>query len=541
MYATPRQHGVVRCESKSRSMSKAFLWKTRKYVKSIKRTASQCTRLYQYETSPVRVWKFIAEAQFRILFQQDKTAVGVWIKNEVGALGPAFVKLGQFVSTRQDLFGKEITDQLVLLQDDINPVEFSKIAECIEVELGRPIGDVFAHIDPTYIGTASIGQVHRGKLKISGKDVVIKVQKPLIDENVRDNIETLKNISWFIGFTGMNSARASEFDQIIAQYEQFLSAELDYERELNNMVLFHQQLKGLPVRVPRVYRAISTRRVLVMEYVPSIKITDVDTMTVMGFDKSYICDTLVKVFLAQIIDRGIVHNDTQQGNLGVLNDGKTIVLYDFGNVIRFSSEFKESISLLVFAIVQKDVDEFVDMMVRLGILYVADDSELLEVKTFFSYFFKYLDGLDMNALKKSIVQSDMEGKFQENLSINPDFLSLFRVFSLLDGTIARLDPTYSYTEAMRPYAQNVMSDSTFWDTRARKDILKLTTYPRAIDNADANIVRVQTKVTSMSRDMQSMQAYIMLAIVFEHLMKDSNTFLIILPYLYYLFFNNRKK
>lgn len=512
-------------------------------MRNVKKNIIRKVRLVRtYETSPVRVWKFIAEAQLRLIFQEDKTAVGVWIKNEIGVLGPAFVKLGQFVSTRQDLFGKEVTAQLELLQDNVNPVEFSKIADCIEAELGRPVTDMFSYIDPVYIGTASIGQVHRAKLLRSGGEVVIKVQKPYIDVNVRENIDTLKNISWFVAVTGMNSARAAEFDQVIAQYEQFLAAELDYSRELSNMVLFHDELKGLPVRIPRVYKSLSTKKVLVMEYVPSIKITDVDTMTAMGFDKSYICNTLVKVFLAQIIERGIVHNDTQQGNLGVLNDGKTIVLYDFGNVIRFSNQFRESISLLVFAIVQQDVDEFVDMMVQLGILYVNDESEVLEVKTFFTYFFKYLDGLDIGALKKSIVDSDIEGKFQENLNINPDFLSLFRVFSLLDGTISRLDPDYSYTDALRPYAQNVLSDTTFWDARAKKDLMKLTTYPRALNNADANIMRVQTKVTRMNRDMQSMQTYIMLAILLEHLMKDSNTILIVFPYLYYLFFlNNRNK
>ncbi|NDB86718.1 MAG: hypothetical protein EB127_29095, partial [Alphaproteobacteria bacterium] len=119
--------------------------------------------LYRYSlssTSPLRVWKFAAESQIRLLFQEDKTAVGKWMKNEIGELGPAFVKFGQFVSTRQDLFGKEVSEQLALLQDDINPVPFQFIAETIEYELGRPLADVFAHVDPVYIGTASIGQVH---------------------------------------------------------------------------------------------------------------------------------------------------------------------------------------------------------------------------------------------------------------------------------------------------------------------------------------------------------------------------------------------
>jgi len=492
-----------------------------------------------HPTSPIRLWKFVAECQLRLTFQEDKSEVGAWMKDEIGLLGPAFVKFGQFLSTRQDLFGKEVSEQLSMLQDNVNPIPYETIAKHIEAELGRPISDVFSEVDPDYIGTASIGQVHRARLKQSGREVVLKVQKPKIAELVRDNLETLKNVNKFLIVLG--SARAREFEQFIYQYEQFLSAELDYNKELNNMVLFYERLNGLPVRIPRVYKDLSSERVLVMEYVPSVKITDIDTMQVLGFDMKEICDTLVKLFLSQIIDKGVVHNDTQQGNIGVLRDGKTIVLYDFGNVVTFSKEFTESISMVVFAVVQKDVDDFVDMLIQLGILYVEDENEILEVKTFFMYFFKYLDGLDINALKKSLISSEIEGKFQENLNINPDFLSLFRVFSLLDGTIARLDSKYSYTDALRPYAQKIMTDSSFWDMRARKDIAKLGTYPRALNNADANILRVQNKVTNMSRDVQRMQAYIIGAIVMDHVFSGSYQGMIILPFCVYLYISQNKK
>lgn len=498
--------------------------------------------LYMYSlssTSPLRVWKFAAESQIRLLFQEDKTAVGKWMKNEIGELGPAFVKFGQFVSTRQDLFGKEVSEQLALLQDDINPVPFQFIAETIEYELGRPLTDVFVDVDPVYIGTASIGQVHRARLVKNGNEVVIKIQKPRIAEHVKENMQTLNNINKIVLLTG--SARAAEFDQVIRQYEQFLEAELDYIRELNNMVLFYEKLKGLPVRVPRVYKSLSTKRILVMEYVPSIKITDIETMRVLGLDTKLVCDILVKVFLSQIIDKGIVHNDTQQGNIGVSNDGKTIVLYDFGNVIQFSGEFKESIGMIVFSVFQKDVDEFVDMLVKLEILFVEDENEVLEVKTFFTYFFKYLDGLDISALKKSITSSDIQGDFQDNLTISPDFLSLFRVFTLLDGTITRLDPKYSYTEALRPYAQNVFTDTTFLDMKARKDFAKLSTYPRSINNTDANITRVQNKISTMNKDMQMMQLYILSAVFLEHFIDGSNAIAILLPYMYFLFYTSRSK
>jgi ubiquinone biosynthesis protein len=452
------------------------------------------------------------------MFQKDKTSVGVWMKNEFGELGPAFVKFGQFLSTRKDLFGADVAEQLAYLQDDINPVPYDTIARIIENELGKPIDEVFLRLDTQYIGTASIGQVHKGKLRNSGNDIVIKVQKPGISEAVRANLDTLKQINAVFTFIG--STRASEFGQIIEQYERFLSAELDYGQELDNMVLFYTKLKDLPVRVPRVYKSLSTRQILVMEYVPSLKITNVDVMRSRGYDTKQICDTLVKLFLSQIIEKGIVHNDTQQGNIGIADDGKTIVLYDFGNVITFSKEFQESIGLVVFSVAQKDIDEFVDMLIQLKILYIEDDNDLYEVKAFFAYFFKYLDGLDLSSLKASIVQSDIEGKFQENLNINPDFLSLFRVFTLLDGTISQLDPEYSYIQALQPYTQTVLNDPKFLDMRARKDFMKLSTYPRTLQATDTNIVRVQNKVTGLRKDVQTLQTYIAIAIVADIIFRE---------------------
>lgn len=373
--------------------------------------------------------------------------------------------------------------------------------------------EVFATLDEKYIGTASIGQVHKGTLKKSGNPIVVKVQKPNIAELVNDNLTTLKQINRVFAFIG--SPRAPEFGQIIDQYERFLRAELDYEKELNNMVLFYNKLSDLPVRIPRVYTSLSTKSMLVMEYVPSLKITEVYTMQQRGYDTHVICDTLVKLFLSQIIEKGIVHNDTQQGNIGILDDGKTIVLYDFGNVIAFSTEFQDSIAMIAFSVAQKDVDEFVDMLVKLNILYVDSENDVYEVKAFFSYFFKYLDGLDLSALKASIIQSDIEGQFQDNLNINPDFLSLFRVFTLLDGTISRLDPKYSYIDALQPYTQKVFQDPKFMDMRARKDFMKLGMYPRALQNSDSNIIRVQSKVVAIKNDMRTLKLYILSALLFQ--------------------------
>jgi predicted unusual protein kinase regulating ubiquinone biosynthesis (AarF/ABC1/UbiB family) len=471
-------------------------------------------------TSPLRVWKFAAEVLIRLTYYKDKAAVGKWMKEEIANLGPAFIKLGQFISTRQGIFGKEISKELAKLQDDITQVPVEVIKDSIAKSLGRPIEEVFISINEC-IGSASIGQVHRAQLKtgsnqaiLEPRNVAIKVQKPNVAQLVFEDLETMRNMVQFAIIIG--NPRAAEFNNILTEYERFLSAELDYSKELDQMVAFYNCVKDLPVRIPRVYRSLSSKTVIVMEYLPSIKITDTVTLASKNIDSVEIANTLINVFLTQIIKKGMVHCDPHPGNIGVLEDGKTLVLYDFGNVITFSQNFKDNLSQLIFSVVQKDVNEFVELLVQLEILIIYDDGEIAEIKSFFVYFFKYLDTLDFSSLKASIVQDEIQTQFQENLRINPDFMSLFRVFSLLDGTCLKLDPNFSYITALEPYNQELLRDISFIDFRARKDLQKLTSYSRTIQSTDTNIIKMQRRMKIISDEFQQTQIFIAFVLCLEH-------------------------
>jgi len=465
------------------------------------------------KTSPLRVWKFAAAVQYKLAFEPDKQKIGIWMKDEISNLGPAFIKLGQFISTRQSVFGKDISKELSYLQDDIRPVDSAIIRETIEQSLARPIADIFESFEDTCIGSASIGQVHRAQLKNKSM-VAIKVQKPNIAQLIREDLETMRNMVTFFSITG--NPRAAEFNNILIEYERFLSAELDYTNEINQMVYFYNATKDQPVQIPRVYRNLSSPSIIVMEYVPSIKITDVASLQQYGIDKVSLANLLINVFLVQIIKKGIVHADPHPGNIGVLEDGKTLVLYDFGNVVRFTDEFKASFSQLIFSVVQKDVNEFVDLLIKLDILSVYDDNEVEEIKSFFVYFFNYLETLDFTKLKSSIIQDDIQGKFQENLRVNPDFMSLFRVFSLLDGTCSKLDPNFSYINVLTPYNQELLQDINFIDSRARKDLQKMTSYTRTIESTYTTSVKTQRKMKNMQDEFQQVKILIALLTVIEN-------------------------
>lgn len=468
---------------------------------------------FENKNSPLRIWKFATAVQLKLAFEKDKKEIGKWMKNEISHLGPAFIKLGQFVSTRQSILGKEISKELSYLQDDITPVDSDIIKQIIEKSLNRPLDEVFEVFEDTCIGSASIGQVHRAQLKNKSM-VAIKVQKPNIAQLIRNDLETMRNLVQFFNFIG--NPRASEFNNILMEYERYLTAELDYTNEIDKMVLFYNIMKDQPVQIPRVYRKLCSPSIIVMEYVPSIKITDVVKLQENNIDTVSLANILINVFLVQIIKIGVVHCDPHPGNIGVLEDGKTLVLYDFGNVVNFSDEFKASFSQLIFSVVQKDVNEFVDLLIKLNIISVNDDNEIEEIKSFFVYFFNYLETLDFTKLKASIIQDDIQGKFQENLQVNPDFMSLFRVFSLLDGTCSKLDPNFNYINVLDPYNRELLQDINFIDTRARKDLQKMTSYTRTIESTYTASVKTQRKMKNMQDEFQQVKILIALLTVIEN-------------------------
>lgn len=448
--------------------------------------------------SPWRIVRFLGETQIRyrgIQNEDNQKFYGKWLREEMTELGPAFIKLGQFLSTRSDLFDKHIIQELARLQDDIKPLPFEELVHILD-EFLPTWKDIFSNIDPVPIACASIGQVHIGTLRENGQKVVLKVQKPCVARSIRNDLATLEQINHWL--KKMQSPRASEVESLLVQYERFLASELDYTRELYHMEVFIKTLDGLPVKVPKPYSHLSSSQLLVMEYVPSIKISDLGKLDEFMVDRSYVASSLIEIFLHMMVHDGFIHCDPHPGNLGVMEDGETLVLYDYGNVVQLSKEFRSEIRHLIFSIYQKDVDEFVDLIISLKIVQVESEEAILDLRSFFGSFFKYLETMDFVNLKTSILSSDYPTNFAQNIKIHPDFLSLFRVFSLLDGTCGKLDANFNYITAISPFSEEMMSDIRFFDYRARKDLQKLQAYPNRVQTTDQNVLRVQRQVRELN-------------------------------------------
>uniref|UniRef100_A0A6C0CSI7 ABC1 atypical kinase-like domain-containing protein n=1 Tax=viral metagenome TaxID=1070528 RepID=A0A6C0CSI7_9ZZZZ len=482
-----------------------------------------------------RIGRFIAEFQLRNQFQKDKKQVGKWMRDEMIDLGPAFIKIGQFMSTRIDVFGKDITTYLAELQDQIYPIPFDLLEFVLHQEYGGDYKQIFSSIDPIPIASASIGQVHRGFLKKSNQDIVLKIQKPGIENQIKDDLKTLISINKLFSKFGFQQAK--DFEAILNQYESFLSSELNYINEAKHMAYFRRKLIDQRVYIPKPLSQ-STQKVLVMEYVESIKINNIEEINRRNINRKELARDLVTVFLYQIINLGHVHCDPHPGNLGIGKNGE-IVLFDFGNVVVLSKEFREKVNRLVFSIYQKDIDEFLELLIQLKILQLEDNFDILELKAFFNYFFDYLETLNFDQLKTAILNKDIFVNNTFKIKIDPNFLSLFRLFSLIDGTCSLLDQNFNYISNLAPFSDNLFMDSEFIDYRIKKDLQKIQSYPKLLKSTDQNILRVNRRFIKMNDQLNKFKfLFIFIAVMND--IEDPVKLGFLFPMLLFFFWKEKK-
>lgn len=446
----------------------------------------------------IDIARFVIESRVRLTFQKDKTDVGIWMTQRMKQLGPAFVKLGQFFSTRNDIFGKEVANQLAGLQDRTDIESYDMILNILQTEFNEEQLQKITSIEEVPIASASIGQVHKASLKLKNglnQDIVIKVQKTGVGEMIRNDIVSLKSIIAISKF--IQSRQSNEVLIILDQYDAFISAELDFRSEMKHMQRFRKIFAQTPeICIPKVYSNYCTEKIIVMEYVPSIKITNIEELQKVNIDSSIQCTRIINAFLYMITEHGYIHCDPHPGNIGVLENGESIVLYDFGNVVQLTKEFQESIPTILFAIVQQDVDEFLELLINLKIINIPPNTESEELKAFFTYFFNYLKTLDLNDFRESIVSNQLLNDVNSNVSfkINNDFLSLFRVFSLLDGTCIKLDPNFNYFSAIQPYTENLLGDMRFMESRMQRDLKRIQAIPTMFRESDIRILKINRQI-----------------------------------------------
>jgi len=397
-----------------------------------------------------RTWKFAGEYLLRKQFQTNQADFGKWTRDQIIELGPTFVKIGQIASSRVDLYPLEFTQQLESLQDNVPPISKDVVRLMVRPHLNN---NVFAFFDYEPFKSASIGQVHRAKLS-TGEEVIVKLKRPNIYNIMKNDTDNIKQIVEFLEKIGIDTGTNTGY--VLDESIDFLLAESDYEKEIENAKKFRKRMKKVKwMKVPKIYTDISSQNMIVMEYVPSEKLENISDSRV---NKKKVCEALLNSYVIQTMDKGFFHADPHPGNLGFSGDGK-LVFYDFGLVIDICDEMKEGFKEMFLHIINKDTKGIVDVLIRLKVI-LPTTKDTTDIELFFKTTLNYLETLDGNNLKDEILNDDTLLKLaQEKPFIIPtSFVYLAKTFSTIEGTCVKLDPNFTYIEYLEPILREQVSD-----------------------------------------------------------------------------------
>ncbi|EYU31071.1 hypothetical protein MIMGU_mgv1a003362mg [Erythranthe guttata] len=305
---------------------------------------------------------------------QRRKILAKWLKENILRLGPTFIKIGQQFSTRVDILAQEYVDQLSELQDQVPPFPSETAVSIIEEELGAPVDNIFERFDREPIAAASLGQVHRAKLK--GREVVIKVQRPGLKDLFDIDLKNLRVIAEYLQKIDPKSDGAKrDWVAIYDECATVLYQEIDYTKEAANAEKFAENFKNLDyVKVPTIDWEYTTPQVLTMEYVPGIKMNRIKALDQLGMDRKKLGRYAVESYLEQILSHGFFHADPHPGNIAVDDfNGGRLIFYDFGMMGSISQNIREGLLEVFYGVYEKDAEKVLQAMVQMGVLVPTGD------------------------------------------------------------------------------------------------------------------------------------------------------------------------
>ena len=373
-------------------------------------------------------------------------------KDTLAELGPTFIKLGQILSSRPDILPKDFIDELTQLQDRAAPMPVELVFQLIEQGLGKPAHQLFAAIDPEPMASASIAQVHRARLA-SGEDVVVKVQRPFIEKQIKSDTDLLTYLARFlegvVEETGIYTPTG-----IVAEFRGAMLLELDFENEARNIDDFAKNHQGRPtVVVPKLYRELSCRTVITLEELKGQKLKDVlDDWQLPG--RKQLARHILDASFNQLFKDGLFHGDPHPGNLIVL-EGNRLGLIDFGLVGRLTKGMQESIILLVLAISLKDPDTVARLLYKVGV-----PDERINLHQFRHHIHDILErylGLKLSEVDSGALMSELvDLAMKYKIKIPREYAVLSKAAATTEGIIRQLDPELDVTEVALPYAKQLL-------------------------------------------------------------------------------------
>ncbi len=363
-------------------------------------------------------------------------------------MGGTFVKLGQLLSLRPDLIPFNYSRELSKLQDNVKPFPYNEAKKIIERELGKKIVDVFSEFQKKPIASASIGQVYKAKL-VTGEKVAVKVQRPGIQKIVSTDIDIMaffaKQINHYLKPKIFNA------EEIIQEFKEYTEAELNYLYEQENLEKFYENFKGTTIKIPRPHPLLTTKKVLVMEYIEGDKLSDKKS----SLEKNKeITEELVNAFFKQVFIDGFLHADPHPGNILVLKKPyrQSIALLDFGIATKIDHESKHAMKKLFVALIEKDIEQIISAMIELHLTQEDNHEIRRDMRELLSPY--YAVSLKQINVPRLFIQSIKVARKHEG-KVPREYVLIGKSLVTLESVCRNINPDFNFVETSKPFIERI--------------------------------------------------------------------------------------
>lgn len=370
-------------------------------------------------------------------------------------LGPTFVKLGQILSTRPDLIPHEYAEEFRKLQDKVPRFDDNAVHLQIFKEFGATSDDIFAEFSDQPIAAASIGQVHRARLK-TGEDVVLKIQRPDIENTIETDLDILMGLAYLIE-NHLSEQLIADPTAIVREFRRVVRRELDYTREGRTIDRFASNfINDDTILIPQVFWEFTGKTILTMSYMDGIKINDYSQLVEAGYDLKILASNGADTFLKQVLVHGLFHGDPHPGNI-LVSPGNVITMLDYGMVGHLDETLKFQLIDLILAIVSRDVNRIINQLLYSG--DITDDTDRKQLKRDMSDFMDDYYEISLQRIDSGkLVAEFIEILQRHRIKFSADLILLAKALVSMEGLGKQLDPEFNIADNLRPFIEQVLHE-----------------------------------------------------------------------------------